>query len=292
MAELTVNATTGEATGGSCLVLEVAENFHCTKYKLHLADENAHRDPRSWTFGLLHPDGTYEVTNTEADAIEDETRSSVHTFFTYTPPEPPSPPNPPGFPPYLPPPSPLPSPPPSPPVPPSPPAASIYKFEFTAVRGPQADAVQLSEIRVYGAGGVPLEVMGSSASNPGRDYANSNQAQTADLLFDNDTSTKWSDANMADDDDFAPSVIRFPLAIAQGIESYELVTANDNKKRDPVSWTLSMMVSGQWLLMSQVSEFPPPAERETSYGMLWAITPPPSPSPPVGDEYQFTFTKA
>ena len=124
MAELTVNAT-GEATACASSWSRKAPPH---KYEPHLADENAPR-PASSMPGCS-PDGM-QVTNTEADAIED---AQLRAHLLHLP-RPPSPPNPPGFPPYLPPPSPLPSPPPSPPVPPSPPAASIYEFEFTAVRG-------------------------------------------------------------------------------------------------------------------------------------------------------------
>eukprot|EP00964_Phaeocystis_antarctica_P136140 scaffold100559_cov40-Phaeocystis_antarctica.AAC.2 len=102
-----------------------------------------------------------------------------HIFGAYTPPAPPSLPAPPfSPPPPMPPPSPS-VPPPSPPNPPAPPEAQTWRFEFSGVRGPLADGVQLSQIRLYGVGReedfkrVPLAVV--AASNPGRPYQNGQQ---------------------------------------------------------------------------------------------------------------------
>ena len=269
------------------LVIHLVNNTQVGTYTLYTSSGIPERDPVAWTFGRVLPDGSYEVMSVEADtSISDPTtgtmRLAPHTFGAYMPPAPPSLPAPP-FSPPLPmlPPSPS-VPPPSPPNPPSPPEGQNWRFEFSSVRGPLADGVQLSQIRLYGAvrdadgERVPLAVV--AASNPGRPYQN---GQLVEDLFDGNATTKWFDRGMASGDAFRPSVVNLLLTEPQRILEYELLTADDNTKRDPVSWSFSMLTGGEWVVQSQVTQVEPPTERGASYGLMWTVTPPAPPAPPA-----------
>ena len=163
-------------------------------------------------------------------------------------------------------PPPVPCSPPSPPNPPSPPEGQTWRFVFNEVRGPLADGVQLSQIRLYGEGRdaegerVPLEVVG--ATNPGRPYKYGQEVFPN--LFDHNATTKWFDGSMASGDAFRPAEVILLLTEPQRVLEYELFTADDNRKRDPVSWTFSLLSGGEFVVQSEVTQAEAPDERGAS----------------------------
>ena len=159
-----------------------------------------------------------------------------------------------------------------------------YQFVFDGARGPAPNALQLSEVVLYGADDAPLTVLG--ATNPGGSRSNANQGPSK--LVDGITSktdganNKWMDENALQVDGSVRSVLRLRLAAGSVVARYELVTANDNPSRDPASWAFGTWNDGSktFAELSRVSVGALPAGRYESYGMLWAIAPPSPPLPP------------
>ena len=112
---------------------------------------------------------------------------------------------------------------------------------------------------------------------------------TADRAIDGDTTSaasKWVDLNFGLHN---RSTLLLYLHEPALVVAYELFTANDVPRRDPISWTLERRsrFDRSWHLVdSQVNVFPP-AKRFASYGLLrlpeFANGPPSPPESAEGD---------
>ena len=101
-----------------------------------------------------------------------------------------------------------------------------YRFTPTELRNTAgANSVQLAEFELY-ANTTPL--VGAIASNTG---GNSPGAESPAQAVDGDLGTKWLDFTK-----FTGLVLDFGTPIFSN--GYRFATANDDSKRDPVSWTL------------------------------------------------------
>ena len=90
-----------------------------------------------------------------------------------------------------------------------------------------ADIVQLSQLRLYGARGAPLEV--GAARSP--EWCHSAEPEGADMVLDSSLSTKWlCRADHAE--------LQLTLAAPAAVTGYEMWTANDVPNRDPLQWEL------------------------------------------------------
>ena len=144
-------------------------------------------------------------------------------------------------------------------------AARHYRFNFTEARGswcnscPPADAISLSEVKLYGTGPVSSTLSGtpplawdvmSDATNPG---GSNPQNQQAPQAIDSYLSTKWLDFNGAPGSR-GYSILEVSLAGVSTVTEYQLFTANDNPKRDPITWDLYAQdnATSQWHKISHV----------------------------------------
>ena len=90
-----------------------------------------------------------------------------------------------------------------------------------------ADIVQLSQLRLYGARGLPLEV--GAARSP--EWCHSAEPEGADMVLDSSLTTKWlCRADHAE--------LQLTLAAPAAVTGYEMWTANDVPNRDPLQWEL------------------------------------------------------
>jgi hypothetical protein len=90
-----------------------------------------------------------------------------------------------------------------------------------------ADIVQLSQLRLYGARGAPLEV--GAARSP--EWCHSAEPEGSDMVLDSSLSTKWlCRADHAE--------LQLTLAAPAAVTGYELWSANDVPNRDPLQWEL------------------------------------------------------
>ena len=114
---------------------------------------------------------------------------------------------------------------------------STYQLVFSKVRGPLEDGISIAEIHFYDDAGDEVPIL--SAENPGGD--NPNPAQLAKNLIDKSSATKWFDANMGVGGP-GESVLRLHVGpVERQVVTYKLTTANDQKRRDPVSWTFGIL---------------------------------------------------
>ena len=195
-----------------------------------------------------------------------------------------------------------------------------YRFVFTKLREENPN-IQLQEVRLYSANAtMPLTVV--SVTNPG---GSSPGVQPPEDAFDGDLTTKgskWLDTNFQT---VGSSTLILSLSEPQIVAAYGLMTADDQSKRDPVSWEFSRLHEGEWIVMDAQTDFPAPIERYTWYTAdqlslgFPLYSPPPSvplspsqpspspppappilppsppvalspPSPPSGSVFQFVFT--
>lgn len=114
-------------------------------------------------------------------------------------------------------------------------------FNFTDVADPgNADALQISELELRDATGARISVQ--TASNPGGSSP-ANGAQDAILAFDGSTATKWIDLDF---DTNKHSILR--VTPEGNVASYEVFTADDNQRRDPVEWSVyGRSACGWWV---------------------------------------------
>ncbi|KAL1495358.1 hypothetical protein AB1Y20_016727 [Prymnesium parvum] len=131
-----------------------------------------------------------------------------------------------------------------------------YRLVFSAVRT-AGKPVQLEEVVLRSQSGAVL--VPQSVTNPG---GASPEGQPASDAFDRNSAaaaSKWIDLN-------------FPLAQSSTLEfvlppdapplaSYELVTANDNRGRDPTAWRLLRRDSSGWRLIDEQRDVLPPDGR-------------------------------
>ncbi|KAL1499234.1 hypothetical protein AB1Y20_013739 [Prymnesium parvum] len=279
-------------SGATILQLRLVEEQRVAAYEFITAPgdflANQNRDPTGWDFGVIDADGsTFLLLSEVRDFTPPEQRqTSYGKFYTVALPLPP-----PAIPPRIPPPIPPPMLP-QPPAPPPPRLESVYQFRFTSVRDPDTTVVSLSEVVLLDAEG--QQVIITEAINPNGTIPNPLEQPSS--LIDGSKITKWVDASF-----FGQSVLQLVLPQAQFIASYELVTSTgdfpSNRNRDPTAWEFGVVPSGgSFEVLSVVTGVTPPDARSTSYGVFYAIwpppsppTPPPSPSLPSGTRYQFIF---
>ena len=97
--------------------------------------------------------------------------------------------------------------------------------------------------------------------------------------IDGSLQSKWLDAAFPVTRD--ASVLELVVNASAAVGTYELFTANDVVKRDPVSWSFERRThAGDWEVLAVVSDFDVPLARNASYGTLYALGSPPSPPPP------------
>lgn len=284
--------------GHVVLVLKLRRPALLSRYEFVTAPDVHRRDPASWKVQRLNmhslPTEAQWTTLSEVSGWVAPTarETSFGVFYALAPPPSTPPPGPPTHPaPPSPPPDVIPSPPPpsipSPPEPPPlapdprppkppagppPPPATIYRFTFTAANG--GDEVQLSEIRLFAADGTVIP--SSLADSPDSEIPYPQQTPTS--AIDNQTETKWVDVAFGRDGR-AILNLHVPVGSPQ-VGTYEFITANDNSRRDPTRWTLSLMNGEVATVLSTVSVTDPPSTRFTSYGVMHAVMPPMPPTPP------------
>ena len=262
-------------TSPSILQIQVPHGNAVAGYRLQTARDLPRRDPVSWSFFGVDLDGTRSLIDTRSSHLAPLERGEYYPFVFFSAPPPLLPP-----PPATPPPPSAP-PPPFPPVypanlkappspPPAPPTNSEYYFDFTAVRDmSNNDGVQLSEIKIYDTSGAEVPIV--AVSNP--DGLTVRASEYPSNLIDGDLSTKWHDGTPT------PNLIILKLSSETTVASYELFTANDPVRRDPVSWTFGILRDGVREPLSDVTDQNPTLTRGASYGAPYVSKFPPPPSP-------------
>lgn len=278
----------------STLVLALNSVTPIAYYTFITANDAPARDPVSWDLYAVDADGNRTLVDTRSNVDVTLARYGRYPNFFKTAP-PPSLPPPATPPPPSPPPSPpmQPSPPIAPPCPPSPPPPPVpppyppvspshdtYMFVFTETRRPPEygggdPAVQLGAIHLYDMFGVRIPI--ATVSNPGGRHSTAQQLPSNLITHTGGVGSKWYDGNFQSNGN---STIVLALGATSAVNSYELVTAHDVSRRDPVSWSFGKVENGVFVLLSQVERFSVTYDRDTSYGMFWATNPPPPPSPP------------
>ena len=123
---------------------------------------------------------------------------------------------------------------------------AALRFTFLRLRGSEgkhpSDGVQLAEVMLY-SGSMRL-LRSRSAVNPGGTCPH--RRQEAASVIDGMLSTKWVDTAMGTSANKSVLVLHFdtaeqgnrpdPSSLDPSNLQYELFTANDNPRRDPVSW--------------------------------------------------------
>ena len=120
-------------------------------------------------------------------------------------------------------------------------------------------------------------------------------------LIDGSYDSKWRGSLAAG----GSVTVRLELTAAAPVTRYDLFTANDPLRRDPVSWRFGVYRgdTDSFTVLTRVSEMEPPAARGASYSGGYgfsAITPPsppatptpnppPPPLPPFAPGYEFTW---
>ena len=95
---------------------------------------------------------------------------------------------------------------------------------------------------------------------------------------------KWFDSSFDPEGSASGhSMLEVRLTGLSLLTRYELYTAADVEKRDPVSWTVQKMRQDgvTWQTIAQVDDNPTPMARRESYGSFYAHGPPPTPPPPT-----------
>ena len=168
------------------------------------------------------------------------------------------------------------------------PSAARYRFTFTDIRGPSADGIALAEVQLFGEGPVFSPHYGAEplafkrytpASNPGGGYPS---GQGPSNVADGDTSTKWLDLNMITNGN---SLLELELAYPQAVGNYNLISASDAQKRDPISWTFQAFdeLLQQWVTVSTVQSCCGSVPRSSPLipGGVDVLPTSPSPPPPI-----------
>ena len=168
------------------------------------------------------------------------------------------------------------------PPPPSPPPPR-YRLAFFKVRFPSADAIALTEVRLFDASGALLPIV--HAENPDGRWPRGREPKYA---IDGDETTSWLDLNF-------PSMGRteLHLTLAPGaaqVVSYDLLTGPDQPKRDPVSWRFEVwrddVTPNKWTLLSIVLGARASEARVANIvghplaALMWPPPQPPSPPAP------------
>ena len=144
----------------------------------------------------------------------------------------------------------------------------------------------ISELQLRDAAGNPITVQ--DASNPGGSSP-PNGAQDAMLAFDGSTVTKWTDLDF---DTNKHSILR---VVPEGnVASYEVFTANDNQRRDPVAWSIyGKSTCGWWVSLGSGTVAPIEGRGESlgtmdlpHHPLLDAV-----PACSNSSTYRFNFTK-
>ena len=128
-------------TGSSRLLLTIPDGVTVGSYNLWTANGPERRDPISWDFGILWPNGTVVELSRVDGASPPLARRQPYSSTPF--PAISSPP-PPSLPPL---------------APPPPPAGDVYILAFDAVRDSPFDGIQLGEVSLYGADGVALPII-------------------------------------------------------------------------------------------------------------------------------------
>ena len=192
-------------------------------------------------------------------------------------------------------------------APPPPPPPPLFRLLVTEVRGAEeSDSVSIDEVMLYTRSGDRVHV--AAASNPG---GSTPTRQGPEKAVDQLLGSKWLDlafpgasrselwlelsgesevrtrgvpclisvASFAHDRDRLPEMMTAltcththpPVCEQVQVASYNMRTANDQPKRDPVTWVLQRWAADgvSWLDVSSVTRYVPPVER----GALFATSP-------------------
>ena len=182
------------------------------------------------------------------------------------------------------------------------PTSTSFKFVFSSVRIPGSE-IQLQEVRLYANGN---RLSGMRATNPNGSSPDAQPPSDAvdnDLGFLDSCEptcctyatapctahnnlhisdcgcttkgngpvctcshgSKWLDENMGQPGYSSTLVLSF--AGPQTVTAYELITADDNDKRDPTAWTFYAKLDDTWVPYKAEQVESPPQLRYTSYGV-------------------------
>ena len=89
---------------------------------------------------------------------------------------------------------------------------------------------------------------------------------------------KWYDGSFGT---YAFSRLDITLSSAATVGGYLFLTANDQTRRNPVSWTFEAITSAGAVVLDTVNDATPPNEYYALYGPFYILKPPPPPAPPV-----------
>ena len=259
-------------TGTSMVGMMVPAGSELSYYKFKTGNDQAPRDPISWKvfkldlFGNIGEGANFTLLQTVTNYDPPTERNAYYpTFYMSAPPSPPSPP---------------PLPPPSSPPPP----ASLFEILFTGVKGTGQTTMQIAELKLYNTAGHQINVSGITTNAP---FHNKNQM--ADAAIDGSYTTKFSDASFN-----GTTILTCFLPAGTEVQTYEVITANDNPDRDPTSWVVTTGTNGGTTAVVSTVSITPPDERGVTTGMVYMQSPPSPPPapPPIGKNYMFRFTKA
>ena len=247
--------------GESILELKLVNAARISGYRISTANDAPKRDPVAWRVEACATDeecrsDTWEIVHHVNQARPPLARITAYDDFWLVAPPPPSPPLP------------------------------QLRLVITSIREPQrAEAsASIGELRLYGEAGKRLPV--GHASNPGGQMP---RGQEAAFAFDDDLSSIWIDLRFPIS---LRSEIRFTMATYEPIVAYEIFTASQQPKRDPISWVLeayggdpSIGGTGEWTALSTISNIEPPEERSVSImgpiaDLFWPPPAPPFPPAP------------
>ncbi|KAL1529423.1 hypothetical protein AB1Y20_000372 [Prymnesium parvum] len=226
-------------------------------YRFFTANDAPQRDPISWRLERLEPLGTWALLHEVHHVEPPGDRSApyfpwpaVDAFWLYAPPPPPAP---------------------------------EYRLVVTATREMPGSAsqVQLAELILWTNDTLKAPIW--KTTNPGgHSPFNQGAYEATDLVVE----TKWLDLNFVLR---RRSELRVTLAAHVAVSKYEMITANDAPKRDPVSWVFEVrQPNGSWARLSEVLDFDTPSDRFVPFGapfdeLRWPPplpSSPPTPSPP------------
>ena len=136
----------------------------------------------------------------------------------------------------------------------------------------------------YDANGVLISILNAVSTSP------SSPPQDAAAIYDGDRNTKWVDDAFGAN---GGSTLTFELLSGSAPTSYEYITANDDRMRDPTGWTIDKLIGGAGRggvggggaitgrePIPALSNFIPPGGRMTATGTIYFVAPSPPPSPP------------
>lgn len=206
------NFNKADGSRSSILRLHLAEPAFVAKYELVTGPQQDGRDPTAWEFGMWYESSqTFAALGVQAAEPPTDRVAPFGPFWTIAPPAPPA----------------LPAPPHPPPHPPT--AGLVYQFVFDGVRGPVVDGIQLSQIVLYGSDYTPLTIARVLPTSE-EQLSPPDAAEHPMSLIDGSHDSQWFGSMAAGES----VTVRLELAAPAPVTRYDLFSANDALRRDPV----------------------------------------------------------